>query len=101
LPGQDTKAHAWDTRVGSIRQELQIWSKNPIFGEGFEAQLQEVSRGAIENTMAYFHNGWSSQLATTGLAGFGGFMCIIGTMFVVGRRLAMTSWDRGPLMLGA
>jgi hypothetical protein len=101
VPGQDSKGHAWDSRVGSIQQELQIWMKNPIFGEGFEAQLQEVERGAIENTMAYFHNGWSSQLATTGLFGFSGFMCILGTMFVVGRRLALSHWDRGTFVMGA
>lgn len=101
LPGQDVKAHAWDSRVGSIQQELQIWMKNPIFGMGFEAQLQEVERGAIQNTMAYFHNGWSSQLATTGIFGFAGFMCIIGTMFVVGRRLSLAGWNRGSIMMGA
>ena len=101
LPGQDTKVHAWDSRTGSIQQELQIWAKDPIFGMGFEAQLEEVERGAIENTMAYFHNGWSSQLATTGLAGFAGFMCIIGTMLIVGRKVSLRALDRGTIMLGA
>lgn len=101
IPGSDTRVKAWDSRTGSISQELDIWKQHPIFGEGFAAQLGELERGKIYNSWAYFHNGWSSVLATEGIFGFAGYMCIIGSLLVVGWRLVRSQWDRGTTMLGA
>jgi O-antigen ligase len=96
-----TETKAWDSRVGSIGQELQIWMANPLMGQGFASQNALVARGELENTSAYGHNGWSSVLATTGIFGFAGFMSVVGSLLVVGRRLVFNGHNRGQIMLGA
>lgn len=95
-----TESKAWDSRLGSSQQEVEIWLQNPLLGQGFASQLAALSRGRMEDTTAYFHNGWSSVLATTGIFGFAGFVCLMGTMLWVGRRLVFDGRDRGFIMMG-
>src|SRR5207249_11395775 len=82
-------------------QELDIWMRNPLLGEGFASQSGLLVKGEMVDTGAYGHNGWSSVLATTGIFGFAGFASVIGAMFVVGRWLVFQGHDRGAIMLGA
>jgi len=103
LPSERQTTHdtkAWDTRVGSIQQELDIWATNPLIGRGIEIQAGMVVRGTLSNTMAYHHNGWASILAQMGLVGFAGYMMIVGGLFWIGRKVALRSPDRRLRLVG-
>ncbi len=97
----EKESKAWDTRLPSMRQEIGLWLENPLTGQGFSAQNGRVLSGKMVNMGAYFHNGWSSVLATTGLFGFVGFWSIIVSMFVIGRRMVRTATDRATILFGA
>lgn len=95
-----TEAKAWDTRLGSTNQELRIWLENPLLGRGFATQFAEVERGQIRDSGAYFHNGWASVLATTGIFGLVAVATLLGSLGVIGFRLARDATDRGTLWIG-
>lgn len=97
---QGTESKAWDTRTGSIKQELAIWLDNPVTGAGFAAADWAAQGGEIMNTGAYNHNGWASVLAKTGLFGFAGSMMIIGSLFVLGYKLAKEQVNKPFTLFG-
>jgi hypothetical protein len=103
LPGMETgrAGHAWDTRIGSTMQEVQIWMENPLMGGGLGVQMGRVFSGRMENTGAYFHNSVTASLATTGIFGGAGFICLILSMVAIGRRMIRDQVDRGSVLMGA
>lgn len=99
LPDDTSESKAWDTRVPGMLLELKLWIMNPLFGRGFgfqEAHVIETGEGA-----SFRHTPWVSTLGETGLIGFAAFLILIGSMFVVGKRLVRQTDNRWLVFLGA
>jgi hypothetical protein len=93
-PGQ-TKA--WEGRLVGATRELQIWARNPLFGQGFGIQYMDSLFTGISS---YNHNSWTAIMSETGLFGLAGYLLVtLGTM-VIGRRMVRDETDAGSVFLG-
>ena len=99
LPGdrEDGKDKAWDSRLPSTLEEVDIWIHSPIIGGGFG--IQDV-RTALDGLKGYRHNSWSGTLAESGLIGFSAMALLCFGQIVVGRRLIRDRLDRGTILMG-
>jgi hypothetical protein len=103
LPGENTakdKDKAWDSRIPSILHELRMFSKNPLIGQGFGAQFDEVMRNGI-NYGGYNHNAWTGLLSNTGIIGFSAFALTIFGPMLIGRRMVRERVDLTTILMGA
>jgi hypothetical protein len=92
---------AWDSRLGSIMQEIRLWAENPLFGNGFMSQEAAVRSGEMDNTGAYNHNGWTATLAKTGLFGFSAVALMFLSTTIIGYRMVRRNVAPEFVMFGA
>jgi hypothetical protein len=95
------ESKAWDSRLGSIVQEIQLWLKNPLMGNGFASQESMVYAGEIVDTGGYNHNGWTSTLAKAGVFAFAAVVLMTFTSIVLGYRMVRDEVDRASVIFGA
>ena len=102
LPGESTgkeKGKAWDSRVDSIRAELEAFSDHPLTGRGFAWHQDYIFRGNI-NWGAFNHNAWTAIMANTGIFGLIAMSTTVGVMIYLGRRLIVDAVDRPSMLFG-
>ena len=104
LPGDEPggkQKKAWDTRVHSTMVELKWWAGSPLIGRGFG--IHDVKRRTLSEAqqMGLKHNTWVATLAESGLIGFSAMVLVVGSTFVVGRRMVRDWTDRGSVLVGA
>jgi hypothetical protein len=103
MPGDTpgVKKKAWDTRLASALVELKWWSESPLFGRGFGIHDVKLPLLTPDQAIGLRHNTWTSTLAETGLIGFSAMALVVGSTFVVGRRMVRDWTDRGSVLVGA
>jgi len=103
LPGDQpgVQKKAWDTRLASSLVELKWWSQSPIIGRRFGIHENQVLSLAPSQVVGLRHNSYTSTLAETGVIGLSAMLLMLGSTFVVGRRMVRAWTDRGSVLVGA
>jgi hypothetical protein len=92
---------AWDTRIPGILQDLKIWARNPIMGEGLGVHSAVFDTMPEWEARSLGHNSWLAALTQTGVPGFIAYLVTMALCFVIGRRMVRERTDRGSVLIGA
>lgn len=92
-------AKAWDTRTPGMVMELEMFSRSPLWGQGFGSQYAELESSSSNVSMR--HNAFTSIMAETGLLGLTPMLMSFWIMGVLGRRMVLAQADSGTVLIGA
>lgn len=96
---KDTRA--WDSRIGGIVSELGIWLRNPLIGQGFGVGETAQMTGRTLWGDSIKHNGWTANLAESGVVGTTGLAVLMGSLLLLGYRMAHDRTDHISMLMGA
>jgi hypothetical protein len=93
-----THLKAWDTRLPGMKQEIEIWSGNPILGQGFGVQYAYLV--TVPGAASMRHNAYTSILSEAGLLGLLPAVLMFVGMIVFGLKLVRARADRISMLVG-